>query len=234
MWAKWAKSEISKPRVIQEWAKGEPRVSQVNPSEPSEQRMSQVSWERDKSEPSQSSQPSQLSEPKSEPCEPSESSEPWVSQEWAKWAMRARWAQSEPGEPRVSQDEPRVSQECKPRVSQVSHYGRPDYSAVRCLLFGANLTDVGILRYVCLLFPDGKNILAAWADHFQKWRSRCPWSTGFLLGWYCFFKYFVLKLRHSWFPILFRFKRLQPCHCVCCPCGLTSLHLRQVKGLRLW
>ena len=47
-----------------------------------------------------------------------------------------------------------------PRVSQVSHYGRPEYSAVRCLLFGANLTDVGILRYVCLLFPDGKNILA--------------------------------------------------------------------------
>ena len=48
-----------------------------------------------------------------------------------------------------------------PRVSQVSQYGRPEYSAVRCLLFGANLTDVGILRYVCLLFPDGKNILAA-------------------------------------------------------------------------
>ena len=48
-----------------------------------------------------------------------------------------------------------------PRVSQVSHYGRPEYSAVRCLLFGANLTDVGILRYVCLLFPDGKNILAS-------------------------------------------------------------------------
>ena len=47
-----------------------------------------------------------------------------------------------------------------PRVSQVSQYGRPEYSAVRCLLFGANLTDVGILRYVCLLFPDGKNILA--------------------------------------------------------------------------
>ena len=42
----------------------------------------------------------------------------------------------------------------------MSHYGRPEYSAVRCLLFGANLTDVGILRYVCLLFPDGKNILA--------------------------------------------------------------------------
>ena len=38
--------------------------------------------------------------------------------------------------------------------------GRPEYSAVRCLLFGANLTDVGILCYVCLLFPDGKNILA--------------------------------------------------------------------------
>ena len=47
-----------------------------------------------------------------------------------------------------------------PRVSQVSQYGRPEYSAVRCLLFGANLTDVGILRSVCLLFPDGKNILA--------------------------------------------------------------------------
>ena len=47
-----------------------------------------------------------------------------------------------------------------PRVSQVSQYERPEYSAVRCLLFGANLTDVGILRYVCLLFPDGKNILA--------------------------------------------------------------------------
>ena len=30
------------------------------------------------------------------------------------------------------------------------------YSAVRCLLFAANLADVGILRYVCLLFPDGK------------------------------------------------------------------------------
>ena len=25
----------------------------------------------------------------------------------------------------------------------MSHYGRPEYSAVRCLLFGANLTDVG-------------------------------------------------------------------------------------------
>ena len=48
-----------------------------------------------------------------------------------------------------------------PRVSQVSQYGRPEYSAVRGLLFGANLTDVGILRYVCLLFPDGKNILAS-------------------------------------------------------------------------
>ena len=47
-----------------------------------------------------------------------------------------------------------------PRVGQVSQYGRPEYSAVRCLLFGANLTDVGILRYVCLLFPDGKNIIA--------------------------------------------------------------------------
>ena len=47
-----------------------------------------------------------------------------------------------------------------PRVSQVSQYGRPEYSAVRCLLFGANLTDVGILRYICLLFPDGKNIIA--------------------------------------------------------------------------
>ena len=47
-----------------------------------------------------------------------------------------------------------------PRVSQVSQYGRPEYSAVRGFLFGANLTDVGILRYVCLLFPDGKNILA--------------------------------------------------------------------------
>ena len=47
-----------------------------------------------------------------------------------------------------------------PRVRQVSQYGRPEYSAVRCLLFGANLTDVGILSYVCLLFPDGKNILA--------------------------------------------------------------------------
>ena len=47
-----------------------------------------------------------------------------------------------------------------PRVSQVGQYGRPEYSAVRCLLFGANLTDVGMLRYVCLLFPDGKNILA--------------------------------------------------------------------------
>ena len=42
----------------------------------------------------------------------------------------------------------------------MSQYGRPEYSAVRCLLFGANLTDVGILSYVCLLFPDGKNILA--------------------------------------------------------------------------
>ena len=42
----------------------------------------------------------------------------------------------------------------------MSQYGRPEYSAVRGLLFGANLTDVGILRYVCLLFPDGKNILA--------------------------------------------------------------------------
>ena len=42
----------------------------------------------------------------------------------------------------------------------MSHYGRPEYSDVRCLLFGANLTDVGVLRYVCLLFPDGKNILA--------------------------------------------------------------------------
>ena len=47
-----------------------------------------------------------------------------------------------------------------PRVSQVSQYGRPEYSAVRRLLFGANLTDVGILRYFCFLFPDGKNILA--------------------------------------------------------------------------
>ena len=47
-----------------------------------------------------------------------------------------------------------------PRVSQVSQHGRPEYSAVRCLLFGANLTDVGILRSVCLLFLDGTNILA--------------------------------------------------------------------------
>ena len=47
-----------------------------------------------------------------------------------------------------------------PRVSQVSQYGRPEYFAVRCLLFSANLTDVGLLRYVCLLFPDGKNIIA--------------------------------------------------------------------------
>ena len=47
-----------------------------------------------------------------------------------------------------------------PRVSQVSQYGKPEYSAVRCLLFGANLTDVGLLRYVCLLFPDGINIIA--------------------------------------------------------------------------
>ena len=42
----------------------------------------------------------------------------------------------------------------------MSQYGRPEYSAVRCLLFGANLTDVGLLSYVCLLFPDGKNIIA--------------------------------------------------------------------------
>ena len=42
----------------------------------------------------------------------------------------------------------------------MSKYGRSEYSAVRYLLLGANLTDVGILRYVCLLFPDGKNILA--------------------------------------------------------------------------
>ena len=42
----------------------------------------------------------------------------------------------------------------------MSQYGRPEYSAVRCLLSGANLTDVGLLRYVCLLFPDGKNIIA--------------------------------------------------------------------------
>ena len=68
-------------------------------------------------------------------------------------------AKNEPkGEPRVSQ----VNQVSKsvPRVSQVSQYGRSEYSVIRCLLFGANLTDVGILRYVCLLFPDGKNILA--------------------------------------------------------------------------
>ena len=31
---------------------------------------------------------------------------------------------------------------------------------VGCLVFGANLTDEGIFRYVRLLFPDGKNILA--------------------------------------------------------------------------
>ena len=37
----------------------------------------------------------------------------------------------------------------------------------------------------------------AWANHFQKWRSRCPWSTGFLSGWYCFFKYFVLTLART-------------------------------------
>ena len=55
-----------------------------------------------------------------------------------------------------------------PRVSQVSQYGRPEYSAVRGLLFGANLTDVGILRYVCLLFPDGKNILAVDTGHRIK------------------------------------------------------------------
>ena len=71
-----------------------------------------------------------------------------------------------------------------PRVSQVSHYGRPEYSAVRCLLFGANLTDVGILSYVCLLFPDGKNILARHKCrnrfnleipcHIFVWRNFCP------------------------------------------------------------
>ena len=42
----------------------------------------------------------------------------------------------------------------------MSQYGRLEYSAVRCLLFAANLTDVGLLRYVCLLFPEGKNIIA--------------------------------------------------------------------------
>ena len=39
-------------------------------------------------------------------------------------------------------------------------YRRSEYSAVRCLLFGANLTDVGLLRYVCLLFSRRKNIIA--------------------------------------------------------------------------
>ena len=52
----------------------------------------------------------------------------------------------------------------------MSQCGRPEYSAVRGLLFGANLTDVVKLRYVCLLFPDGKNILAAGGvpAHAQK------------------------------------------------------------------
>ena len=64
-----------------------------------------------------------------------------------------------------------------PRVSQVSHYGRPEYSAVRCLLFGANLTDVGILRYVCLLFPDGKNILATRIRHSSSSSRRLDART---------------------------------------------------------
>ena len=178
-WVKWAKNEQKVSQVNQmshvsqvsnvskvnqewdKWAKGDPRMSQGRAkSEPSEPKWAK--WA--KSEPSEPRMRQEWAKSvksaksaewaKSEPCEPSEPSEPWVNQEWAKWAMRAKWAQSEP----------RMSQEWAksvPRVSQVSQYGRPEYSAVRCLLFGANLTDVGILSYICLLFPDGKNILAA-------------------------------------------------------------------------
>ena len=81
---------------------------------------------------------------------------------WAKWV---KWAMSKPRVSQVSHAShaSQVSPEwvkSVPRVSQVSKYGRSEYSAVRYLFLGANMTDVGILRYVCLLFPDGKNILA--------------------------------------------------------------------------
>ena len=94
---------------------------------------------------------------KSEPSEPK-----WakVRQEWAKSvksAKSAEWAKSEPwvkwamSKPRMSKmsHASQVSPEWAksvPRVSQVSQHGRPEYSAFRCLLFGADLTDVGILR----------------------------------------------------------------------------------------
>ena len=49
----------------------------------------------------------------------------------------------------------------------MSQFERPEYSAVRCLLFAANLTDVGIVRYVCLLFPDGKNIIKIYKPKYR-------------------------------------------------------------------
>ena len=79
-------------------------------------------------------------------------SEPRMDKEWAKWSM---WAKNESrvsqewvkGELRTSQgrakSEPvEPSEPSESRVSLVSQFEGPEYSAVRCLLFAANLTDV--------------------------------------------------------------------------------------------
>ena len=58
----------------------------------------------------------------------------------------------------------------------MSQFKGPEYFVVRCLLFAANLTDVGIVRYVCLLFPDAKNITKIYKPKCRLTSSDTPES----------------------------------------------------------